>query len=701
MDFKGLENKREEIASLINGISSPRLKLFLLTEFIEIVFQFNDKNILESYLSEFIDEYIHLLKIFEPSGFEPSKTEQLISTLNKIIALNLFNDYRDKFIPIERLLINRIDEIKNSLIGNENNDMQRLYFPAMEYTNGQKGKIGFLDYIDIKVYKKPNFKENTFIIIPSSENLEKRLSDQVKNSWETAVKFVKDKSLKIEGYYEVVININKKYGEYAGNSLGLVLTLGFIEELLSLYQARDKVKIKSGIALTGGVDGKGNVPALPEEIISVKVEVAFYSTVKFLIVPKASEQFALNKLEELHKKYPERNLKIIGIESVFDLLDRRTLIDIDKINIALFLGKKIKRHKYALAAILLLFVTTGYFYFKDYDNNPYSINISNHILYVKNKYGGVLWNTHVHYSEPLVFSSDDVDLFSRIFDINNDGINEVLITNESFDELKNVNEFGRIACFSNKHKLLWKYVFRESIETRVEKFSPFYSLKILAIKSDIKDPEVLLVGQHENFYPSPIIKLCLRDGKRVGGIFWHPGGGSKGFLNDIDGDGKDELVAIAISNGLEHCVLYCIDYDKLKGTAPTTINYRILNQPIADFDHYIILPKSDLNEYYKERYDFPVATPTLTYNNLININIVEEKFPGGNNVSINYDFDKDFKLKCISIGDKFRVVRDSLVAQGKLKEPYTETPQYKKYLREQIKYWNGSKFVSSNDFKFK
>ncbi len=699
MNIEELEEKRGNLAALLSGSFSPRFKLFLLTEYIGELDSYGNKNLIEGYLAEFIDEYLALLKIYEPTGLEPYKTELIITTLHRINGYNIFGEQKNEMTRIEQSLNRVLESLKNAILQNKPDASGQLYFPVLEYSKQTKDKSGFLEFLDIKILKSGNQKKDIFYIIPSGEKIEKRLKEQINNSWKVAVKFVGANYIKIGKYHEIFINFDKKYGEYIGNSLGLVLTLGFIQELMKIYQTRTRISISPGIAVTGGLDEAGSVIPVREEIISAKVAVAFFSTMYYLVVPKEDEEIALKNLKRLNQNYPERKLKITGVDSLEDLLNRRNIIVITKTSIPVFAAKKAYKHKYSLVLFLMLFFVSGYFLAKNYDDNPYSLDISDHILSIKNKYGNVLWQAGVNYPDNYPLTQFRINSIARLFDVNKDGKNDVIITNEHLGKKRDVSKFGRVACFDHRQKLLWQYVFRDSIATRVEKFTPYYSLSILDIKKDMPDPEILLVGQHENYYPSPLIKLRLRDGKRMGHIFWHPGGGSRGFIGDFNEDGKDELIATSISNGLERCVLYSIDYDKLKGTAPTTINYRFLNQHIADFNQYIILPKSDVNNYFKERYNVNITPPFITYNNLLFFNLAEEHLPDGSDISINYEFDRKFELKDIIIGDKFRVVRDSLVADGKIKGPYTETPEYKKYLRDQIKYWNGSKFIGINEFR--
>jgi len=55
----------------------------------------------------------------------------------------------------------------------------------------------------------------------------------------------------------------------------------------------------------------------------------------------------------------------------------------------------------------------------------------------------------------------------------------------------------------------------------------------------------------------------------------------------------------------------------------------------------------------------------------------------------------DYNLKNINvvIDNRFRVMRDSLVAHGKLSLPYTDTKEYTDIIKSKILYWNDGKWV--------
>ena len=323
MNAADLEITRGQLLQVLIEELSPRYKLFSITEFIQDLDKINNKNIFESYIAEFIDEYIALLKLYNPSGLEPSKTELIINTMRKIEEYGVFGSYQSEFIRIKNSLSKKLEELKAILSGEESSATEHLYFPVLEHNARENSKTGFLEFLDIKINKVSGKSEDVFFIIPSREQIEKRLNEQIKNSWMEAKKFLREKSVKITQSHEIVISFNGKYGEYVGNSLGLVLTIGFIEKLVQLYQTKDIIKIKACVAMTGGIDKEGVISPLPEEIISAKVEVAFYSNVKFLVVPQENKEYAEKILDSLKIKFPKRDLVIIGASNLDDILRQK------------------------------------------------------------------------------------------------------------------------------------------------------------------------------------------------------------------------------------------------------------------------------------------------------------------------------------------------------------------------------------------
>jgi hypothetical protein len=566
-----------------------------------------------------------------------------------------------------------------------------LQFPVIEKSDDDKFLFGFLETLTISISKPALLKEDVFIVIPDFGHLDNRLNLQIKSSWQFAKNYFSSSIKKSKQYHEVVVRFNKKYGIYEGSSLGIVLTIGFIQELIQFYNLRNAVSLGSNIASTGSVDDNGIIDAVGNESIQKKVETVFYSGVQKFIVPSDDLPAAGKRLSLIQKIYPERELEIIGVPSVYDLLDRRSLINIKKQNIIKWGTKKALKNKFSIAVLLLLLIVSSYFFVQDYDDNPISID---HVSVpgtglVKNKYGKTLWEIYNfptpsnEISHPHYFNHQ-----SRLFDVDADNKNELFLCELGID--------GTLFCFDNSGIMKWKYDYRRVVQTPKRVFSDFYRInKIIDIVNNDGTIELLAAGQESHYYPNPILKINAVTGELIDDSFWHPGGIQGALLKDIDDDGKLELVASGISNGMKSAFLFSIEYDKLNGTAPTDENYTFLNQQIADFDYYILLPKTDLSIFLTEKYNSTIDSPQIMQTaNFIEVKTVED-IVGYRNypLEINYDFSLDFSDVRITIPEGFVYKRDSLVLSGILNPPLSSTKEYNEILKKNIKRWNGSEFV--------
>lgn len=59
-----------------------------------------------------------------------------------------------------------------------------------------------------------------------------------------------------------------------------------------------------------------------------------------------------------------------------------------------------------------------------------------------------------------------------------------------------------------------------------------------------------------------------------------------------------------------------------------------------------------------------------------------------------YGFSNELDFQWVDCADNAQQVRDSLVSQGTLKPPYTNTDEYFKILKDEIRYWDGKEFIS-------
>ena len=103
--------------------------------------------------------------------------------------------------------------------------------------------------------------------------------------------------------------------------------------------------------------------------------------------------WAEEKLKELKLLFPNRDLRIIGLSDLNDLLDRRQIVDVRKQKLIVRSGKFVKKNWISAVATVLLAILFGYLFVMDFDDNPETYCFSDgNKLFVKNKNGKIsLW----------------------------------------------------------------------------------------------------------------------------------------------------------------------------------------------------------------------------------------------------------------------------------------------------------------------
>lgn len=563
-----IESSRLELIEKSINSSSNFLRLSLYHNYFEKVLSLNDTNIQEAFLAEFIEDYINCICKFEVWGVEPDSTKIIIEVLKRISQLKIVNNYSDEI----KYEITRIEEQKEKLKlildGNEfqSEKSAKAFFPLID-NEAPYEFYGIVDSITVKISKASD--GDKFIIVPSETEIEKRIAEQCTQSWLLALTLLKRYVKAPYKFHEVIISFDRKMGFYEGNSLGIALTLSFLQSLLNFYNPSYLINIKSQSAFTGGV------------------------------------------------------------------------------------------------------------------------------LYVKNKNGKVLWAKLVNVSKAEIQSNRFKN--AKIVDIENDGKNEVLICGERDANNNFLINSAAVTCYNSEGIEIWQRVFRDKVISEREILDTNYTVHILDTLTYNGQKSVLLFASNNNSFSSAIYRLDLKTGNRLPGTFWASGHIMDGIIKDVDNDSKQEVVGVGYDNGYEDLVFFIIENDTLTTMRPTTNDYLLRGIPFANMKQFIRIPKTDYDNYYKSR------TPEYFFGSY-NFDNENKKFSWAtklrndrDDVQVGYVYSIIDSSIEIVIDSDFRVIRDSLVASGKLKPPYTDTKEYKEILKNNILYWKDGKWVKASD----
>ena len=420
-----LESFRNKIIEKIFNATSNNSKIFLLYTYFSKVHSTQNNSLIEAFLKEFLEDYISAIQKLEVSGINPEFTGKLLEQIKQVSTLKFVEDILTKLrFEIDRIE-HQINKLNLILEGKEYEDgiEHKAFFPLID-KNAPAGFYGIIESVTIRINKTTD--NDKFIMVPSEKEIEKKISEQCKKSWLLAVDILKKYVKKPYQYHEVVISFVKKEGFYEGNSLGIALTLSFLEELLKFYNPTYAIKIKERSAFTGGIDSSGEVQNIGEEIIKQKVAAIFFSEINSFVIPKLEETYAYFALTQLKNQFPQRNLKLIPVEDINDVLNRRDLAEIKKINPVVRTGKLIKKNWVGALVAVWFTIILSFLFVLDFDDNPYLIDAENGVINIRNKPGRILWNKKTSLGAEAI--NDNFDLqkyFVKIVNIDDDRENEV------------------------------------------------------------------------------------------------------------------------------------------------------------------------------------------------------------------------------------------------------------------------------------
>lgn len=679
----------------MNASYSRRAILFRINSFFLHLISSNNKLLIDSYVYEFAEIYFELINTFEPFCIDPELTESLISQSFNILTYTDEN-VKEKYEQSIRNLKSKLEKLNNYLKGeNENSTLCDFCFPLLE-NDKDSVSAGVLESVSVQIKKAE--ARNSFHIIPSERELENKIKKQIEISWSIAFNYVKHIIRKLHPYHDVVISFDNKWGIVQGNSLGTALTLTFIKELLRNYNAAVLFNAPANTAYTGGLNIKGEIVPVSEKIIKDKTEAVFYSHITTFAVPSNDLPAALNTLLELKKRYPERKLQIRGIEDFDDLISRRNLVDIRKINPLIRGGKFALKHSLSIILILVLCVVILISGLIDFDDNPATLVYDNQHLKVFNKNKKLLWSEKItHFNDQLFSESNIKKQYAILSDVNGDGKNEVVLSNKLFGQRMHDSDYNNIVCYDYAKRLVWKYTFSEVVSANTITFSSEYRTKFIDTY-ELNGRRILFVIAKNYYFPSAVFGIDIATGKLATEVFWHSGHLDEGLIYKESSGISDKLIVGGVNNGFESASLAVLEISKLAGQAPAPSNYNLNDIAPTDLLEYILIPPSDYSSFKNSRYNAVIQDHLKFEDNKIRVGVNEAAGIDEPGSLLFYYFNPDFTINFIETGDNFQHGRDRLVREGKLSPPRTYTPEYFEILKNNIRYWDGERFVSAPEY---
>ena len=228
-----------------------------------------------------------------------------------------------------------------------------------------------------------------------------------------------------------------------------------------------------------------------------------------------------------------------------------------------------------------------------------------------------------------------------------------------------------LICYSDRGKEKWRWTPGGELPELNGSPGTFRTAALRVLKAtDKRPPRIVVESIHNIWWPSQIAVLDA-NGKTIS-EYWHSGGLTYMILADLDGDGKEEIVATGTSEYDHQATLVVLDPDRVFG-ASTEVRpeVQIHGMGVAQERLRLLFPRSDLN---KVLFQFNWATEPTVERSSLRLSVTECITPPG--CRIYYEFEKNFRLIAAYAGsDEFRSAHARFYQSGKDAHPLSAKEQ--------------------------
>lgn len=490
---------------------------------------------------------------------------------------------------------------------------------------------------------------------------------------------------------------------HTGQSADLAVAALFFSAAQAFLDGRRRFEIAPVIAFTGSVDREGHVLPIAGDTLERKVEAAFHSWDRVLVVPFSQVIEARAVADRLNAAHPGRNLDVVGVRTMTDLMnDRRVMreVVVPPVIHATRWAWKRKWSVGGVAAIVAFAVFVILLLIGPIDKNPASV--------VPTVDGMALLNAGGRRLASLVSTTrsgfPDHDDANRnrvaLGDTDGDGTNEMCWSEEADGILV---QAPRVLCREVddpapffEMPLVFEGVFPDDPQIAVHRFR---GNQVHLVDTDLDGRAELLLGlNHASLYPALILVVDPRTGMELG-RYVHTGSISDLAFHDLDADGQPEILASGINNAFDLGVFFVLDPRNLSGSSPTSANRMpALHRTGTELGYLRFRPGPLSGVTSVEGVRGAKGVDVWPADQLVMVYVAEaRKRPSGGGpvmeAQLIYQLSLDLApLACISNSDYDRVERE-LLADGFLEAEFS--PEQRKELLESIEYWDGETWRDS------
>ncbi len=321
-----------------------------------------------------LTEFEILQSIYEKSRHENPELSELLQPI--------LIEWQNELESVAPDIINCLFVEKNNLGHGLRGRMRRLEAKNIE-TFGKNAKNDEITFEEIKVAPKDPFTGVAY------------------NACDAVRKVFRAERIPTlaESYYHAHFSIQNGKHTFTGDSIGLAFGLLTYTKLQPETSRYEKF-ISSAAAFTGGIDKDGRLIPVNSETLSHKIDRAFFSPMKYLIIPEANIAEAERILKEKWQSHPRRKLRLIPAETLREVIDDSNVIKSDKVCMLPYITRIV--YKYSRAAkiqipilLALIYLVVCLIFPKawiGFDWNPQYVKLTKNGFEVLNKDSISIWH---------------------------------------------------------------------------------------------------------------------------------------------------------------------------------------------------------------------------------------------------------------------------------------------------------------------
>ncbi len=490
-------------------------------------------------------------------------------------------------------------------------------------------------------------------------------------------------------FFNVHLSIKDKKSVYTGSSIVLAVAALIYSQLTYRFSFKNYFVVKPFTAFTGTVSASGKILSINEKALQSKIENAFYSPVKTIVLPKSNIEAAEKTINRLKEEFPGKSINLIGVSSIKELADNKNIFArIQHEPVKLFTRKAVKIRNIMTPFLLLLIFcfllgsTNNPIKARIFkDREPVSYKTDKNKITVLNKDGLKLCD--FNFNNEL----SDKHHIIHYSDLNGDGDKEIVFA------LKFINPPNdTLFCGNLNGDILWK----KALGMELKYTDPAYTGDINNIKvykfyncEDINNdglPEIIVQINKEPDFPH-ILLILDADGSELG--YYHNSGGINTVeFEDINDDSTKEVFIGGIFQDTGSPFFTVIELKDMKGAAPVYENSPRQNlnlEPGSQLIYYVFPKTSGTNivHSYAANIDF--------INRKIVIRTTENSL---NNISggIYYYFDYQFSLEKILTNTDYDHIWNERKKQNLIKE--NSIQETKQIIKNSIKFYKDGRWAN-------